>query len=419
MNPVSIYLSQRSLQRSQWLNRDALRNLQEAKLKQLINDAYLHVPYYREIFNGINLKPEDIQSLDDLNKIPITTKAELQSIPVNERISNQFNLDELVAEHSSGSTGQPFTAYFDKHFVTTRNNMFLRALRVMGYRPGQKLMLITAGHNRTRALMRWHYTSIESSAEQLIEQLNKIRPSVLYGCTTPLRLMALHAQKSGLRIHQPNAVISTAETLDKATRTLLKETFGASVYDLYGLTEMGLVAWQCPEQDGYHLSEDTTIIEFEHDEHYQSNRLIMTNLELKSMPLIRYQTGDLAKAMDDNCSCGRQSQRVERIEGRMVDCIQLSDSSVISPYRLTLALENIAGIGRYQILQDAIDQFTVRIERSDVEPNNIGQKSIERSVKDALHPVLGANAQYVVRFENSLTPPAGKKFRVIQNRVGS
>lgn len=414
MNPVSIYLSQRSLQHSQWFDRKSIRSLQEKKLKQLIKHAYQHVPYYRKLFNDINLNPEDIQTLDDLKQIPVTSKADLQAIPAIERVSDQFNLDELVTEHSSGSTGQPFTAYFDKHFVTTRNNMFLRALRVMGYRPGQKLMLITAGHNRTRKLLRWHYTSIESSAEQLIDQLNKIRPSVLYGCTTPLRLMALHAQKSGQKIHRPNAVISTAETLDKATRTLLKETFGASVYDLYGLTEMGLVAWQCPAQDGYHLSEDTTVIEFEHDEHYQSDRLIMTNLELMAMPLIRYQTGDLAKVMVGDCSCGRQSQRVERIEGRMVDCIRLSDNSVISPYRLTLALENIAGIGRYQILQDAIDRFTVRIENSGKESSNI-----ERSVKNALQAVLGTSAQYVVKFEDSLTPPAGKKFRVIQNLIGS
>ena len=154
MNPVSIYLSYRSLQRSQWFNREAIRILQEDKLKHLIRHAYQHVPYYRTLFDDIGLKPTDINSLDDLSKIPVTTKVDLQSIPPVERISDEFNLDELVAEHSSGSTGQPFTAYFDKHFVITRNNMFLRALRAMGYRPGQKLMLVTAGHNRTRRWLR-------------------------------------------------------------------------------------------------------------------------------------------------------------------------------------------------------------------------------------------------------------------------
>lgn len=413
MNPLSIYLSQRSLQRSQWFDRKAIRSLQEDKLKHLIDYAYQHVPYYRTLFDEINLKPGDINSLDDLNKIPVTTKADLQAIPAVERISNRFSLDELATEHSSGSTGQPFTTYFDKDFVTTRNNMFLRALRAMGYRPGQKLMLITAGHNRTRPWLRWHYASIESSADNLLKQLKKFRPSVLYGCATSLRLMALHAQKSGIKPHQSKTVISTAETLDQGTRTLLEETFGASVYDLYGLTEMGLVAWECPAQEGYHLSEDTTIIEFEHDSHYQSNRLIMTNLELKAMPLIRYQTGDLAKVADKiDCSCGRQLQRIERIEGRIIDCITLSEGRAISPYRLTLALEKIAGLGRYQILQNDINRFTVRIEK-----NGLDQTHLKESVVNALEPILGSDVQYLIKLEDSLIPSSGKKFRVVENRI--
>ena len=413
MNPVSIYLSYRSLQRSQWFNREAIRNLQEDKLKYLIRYAYQHVPYYQTLFDDIGLKPTDINSLDDLSNIPITTKVDLQSIPPVERISDQFNLDELVAEHSSGSTGQPFTAYFDKHFVITRNNMFLRALRAMGYRPGQKLMLVTAGHNRTRRWLRWHYASIESPADNLIDQLNKFRPTILYGCTTPLRLMALHAQKSGQKLYQPKTVISTAETLDEDTRILLQETFGATVYDLYGLTEMGLVAWQCPAQEGYHLSEDTTIIEFKQDEHYQSDRLIMTNLELKAMPLIRYQTGDLSKVIDNvSCSCGRQLQRIERIEGRMIDSIRISSDKSISPYRITLALENITGLGRYQIIQNDIDQFTIRIES-----NNADRTTMELCIRNALIPILDSNAQFMVRFEDSINPPPGKKFRVIENRI--
>jgi len=414
MNPVSIYLSYRSLQRSQWFNREAIRNLQEEKLKHLVRHAYQHVPYYQTLFDNIGLKPADINSLDDLSKIPITTKADLQSIPPVERISNQFSLDQLVPEHTSGSTGQPFTAYFDKQFVITRNNLFLRALRVMGYRPGQKLMLITAGHSRTRPWMRWHYASIESPADNLIEQLNKFRPSVLYGCTTPLRLMALHARKSGRKPHQPKTVISTAETLDQDTRILLEETFGATVYDLYGLTEIGLVAWQCPAQQGYHLSEDTTIVEFKHDEQYQSDRLIMTNLELKAMPLIRFQTGDLAKVMDSgSCSCGRQLRRIDRIEGRMIDCIRLSGDKVISPYRITLALEKIAGLGHYQIIQNDIDLFTVRIENNDSD-----QTTMKHGIHNALTPVLGSNAQLTIKYEDSIMPPPGKKFRIIENRIG-
>jgi phenylacetate-CoA ligase len=143
--------------------------------------------------------------------------------------------------------------------------------------------------------------------------------------------------------------------------------------------------------------------------------MIMTNLELKAMPLIRYQTGDLAKVMEEtSCTCGRQSRRIERIEGRIIDCIHLSDNSVISPYRLTLALENLAGLGRYQVLQNAIDKFTVRIEK-----NNFNQAAMQLNIQNALIPVLGPNAQFLTKLEDSITPPAGKKFRIIENLIGN
>lgn len=414
MNLVSTYLSYRSLQQSQWLNHDKIIVLQENKLKQLVHYAYKHVPYYRTLFDNVDLKPEDILSLDDIKKIPVTTKADLQAVSAIDRISDRFSLDQLVSEHSSGSTGQPFTAYFDQHFITTRNNMFLRALRVMGYKPGQKLMLITAGHNKTRPWLRWHYTSIESSAEDLLEQLNNFRPRVLYGCTTPLRLMAEYAKKSGRNIHRPKTIISTAETLDQDTRLLLEDVFSSTVYDLYGLTEMGFIAWQCSAQIGYHLSEDTSIIEFEYDERYQSNQLIMTNLELRAMPLIRYQTGDLANTINENsCSCGRQLQRIKHIEGRMIDCIQLANDSLIPPYRITLALEKITGLNRYQLIQDAINAFTIRIENNTSDPSIIKQ-----NIRNALMPILGSGAHFKLVFEDSINPPSGKKFRVIDNRIG-
>ena len=412
MNPVSIFRSYRSLQRTQWLDRQGIKALQERKLKKIVYYAYKHVPYYRERFDGIGLKPQDIKSLDDLDKIPVTSKSDLQNLTPADKTSDEFCLQELSTEHSSGSTGQPFTTYFDKQFVATRNNMFLRALSVMGYRPGHVLMLITAGHNRKKPWLRWHYASIESPANELVTQLNNVRPRILYGCTTPLRLMALYVQQTGQNIHQPKTIISTAETLDTATRTLLEDTFGATVYDLYGLTEMGLVAWQCPKQQGYHLSEDTTIIEFEKNKNCQADKLIMTNLELTAMPLIRYQTGDLATAIEDTvCSCGRHTQRIKHIEGRLIDCIRLTDGSLISPYRITLAIENISGIGRYQIIQTDNNGFTVRVEK-----NSADQKIIETQLRAALHSQLGSHVLIEVCFEYSLTTQARKKFRIIENR---
>ncbi|HFD79871.1 MAG TPA: phenylacetate--CoA ligase family protein [Gammaproteobacteria bacterium] len=403
-----------SLKRTQWADRATLREMQDSRLRRLIQRAYDHVGYYRRRFDSIGLKPHHIRGVSDLDKIPVTTKAELQAAPLRERINDEYPLDTLTAERTSGSTGQPFTAYFDSHFINVRNALFLRVLHNAGYRPGQKLMLVTGERKTSRPWMRWYYSSIESPAEQLAEEFARYRPSVLYGCMTPLREMAACLESLHHTTHRPSVVISTAESLDAATRNLLERVFGAPVYDIYGLTEMGLVAWECPAHNGYHLSEDTTIVEFIPDPNRNSSRLVMTNLELDSMPLIRFQTGDLAVPLGDDrpCSCGRHSRRIARVDGRMVDCIRTSREPLVSPYRLTLALEGVNGLDRYQILQERVDELIVRIEETGSD-----KQTVENSVRSALQKITGPQARIEVRFEGSLQPPDGRKFRVVECRI--
>ena len=414
MNPLPQYHRYRSLRRSQWLDRAAIRTLQETRLNTLVEHAFHHVPYYRALFDSVGLNPGHIRHLDDLHKIPITTKSMLQQVRPVERISDKYNIDALVKERTSGSTGQPFTSYFDPHFLSTRNGLFLRALHVAGYQFGQKLLLITAAEKPSRPWLRWRYASIERPAEELVSELNRFRPSVLYGCMTPLRLMAEYMQASNGRAHHPRVVISTAETLDNNTRKLLEAGFGADVYDLYGLTEMGLVAWECSAHDGYHLSEDTAIVELVRDEGHDAGKLVMTNLELEAMPLIRFLTGDLATPVaGEDCGCGRALQRIQRIEGRLVDCLRMQDNTVVTPYRLTLALENIQGLRRFQILQQSPDHCVVRIEA------DADQNGLEESVRQALAPVLGTQVHIDVAFEASIAPPPGRKFRIVENSSAS
>lgn len=415
MNPLSQYRSYRSLLRSQWLDPAAIRSLQDSRLGALVHRAYNHVPFYKALFDGAGLKPEQIRSVDDLQRIPITTKSTLQQLQVTERISDDYELVELSAERTSGSTGQPFTSYFDKHFVSIRNGLFLRALHVAGYRFGQRLLLVTSGQKQSRPLLRWRYASIETPPEDLVSELNRFRPSVVYGCATPLRLMAECIRASNVDCHHPQVVVSTAETLDRNTRELLRDAFEADVYDIYGLTEMGLVAWECSAHDGYHLSEDTTIVELVQDEDRDAGRLVMTNLGLDAMPLIRFQTGDLATPeAAENCRCGRTLGRIRCIEGRLVDRLRLPDNTVVTPYRLTLALENIPGLGRYQIVQTRPDLCIVRIETVDG-----GNSGLAETVRRALAPVVGTQVRIDVAFEPSIAPPPGRKFRIVENQSSS
>ena len=162
---------------------------------------------------------------------------------------------------------------------------------------------------------------------------------------------------TGARVEGLRAVITTAEALDRPTRGLFAATFGADVYDVYGLTEMGTVAWECSHHTGLHVSEDIVLVE--RGDGMESDReapMIMTSLELTAMPLIRYQTGDVAEAPhSEPCPCGRVFHRIPHVSGRMVDCLRLPGGRLLSPYSVTLALESVQGLDRYQVLQERAD----------------------------------------------------------------
>ncbi len=412
MSPLATVSAFATLSRSQWLGGEQLRRLQQRKLRRLLHHAYQTVPFWRRRFDEAGFSPDAFRTLTDLQRLPVTTKQDLQALAPQEYLSGHYPPERLHAEHTSGSTGQPFTIRLDPHFRSVRDALFLRALSASGYRFGQRLMLVTATRTKPAAnWRRWLYASIEEDGANLLEHFNRFRPAVLYGCVTPLREMARAARHAGVH-HRPQVIITTAESLDPATRRLLASTFSTRVTDVYGLTETGMVAWECPHA-GYHLSDDTMLAELLPTDDGTGQRLVVTNLELFAMPLIRFQTGDLVTpGHTGRCACGRSLTHVEQIEGRLADCIQTPDGRSISPYRFTLALEAIPGLQRYQVLQTGARRYLVRIESdgADVTP-------IAARVRERMHQVLGGTAQVEVKLEAVITPQPGRKFRVVERRI--
>jgi phenylacetate-CoA ligase len=398
---------------SQRLERGGLRALQERKLRRLVRHAYRHVPYYRSLLDDAGVGPGDIGGLEDLVRVPITTKLAQRDAPRESLISRAANRDELRSEHSSGSTGTPFRVVYDRRSAGVRSAMFFRGLHAAGYRPGQRLLLVTGDREgrRSRSWMRWRYASIEAPPAMLLRQLREFAPHVLYGCVTPLRLLAEELAAAGPSVRAPRAVVTTAETLDLATRRFLERAFRCRVFDFYGLSEMGLVAWECDRHGGYHVSEDTVLVEAVPDaSNGRASRLVMTNLESTAMPFIRFDTGDLGVlGSRERCSCGRTLLRLRRVEGRVVDCLQLAGGRRVTPYALTCLLERIPGMRRFQVVQRGIRQVTVRYE-----PIN-GTQVREEGIHAALRSVLGGEIHVSVESKDSLDPEPGRKFRVVES----
>jgi phenylacetate-coenzyme A ligase PaaK-like adenylate-forming protein len=412
VNPLAAAFDAWSVLRSPRRGREALELLQERKLRRVVRHAARYAPYYRRLFDGAGVDPESIRLPQDLLRLPVTTKKDLLNAG-DDAFSTFYRRDELVTHRTTGSTGEPMTMRFDPGFEQVRRLAFLRALLAAGYRPGERMLMLKPGDPGRAA--RWtgiQTVRFDESPPELLERIGQFRPRVLYGWVTPIRELALHARNSGARIDGLRAVITTAEALDRPARELFAAAFGADVYDIYGLTEMGTVAWECSQHAGLHLSEDIALID--RVERGGESPMIMTSLELTAMPLIRYQTGDVAMAPDaEPCACGRVFHRIPQVSGRMVDCLRLPGGRLLSPYSVTLALESIPDLVRFQVLQEQTGALLVRYESG----AEAAAMHVPDAIRNALGRLVGDDTRIEVRREGSINPPAGRKFRVVESRM--
>lgn len=395
------------------LGTEARRRLQEARLRRIVAHAFATVPFYRQLWRAHGVRPERLQGLDDLRHFPVVTKAQLQAAGEEARLSRACARDSLIEKRTSGSTGRPMTLFRDPAFEQRQKLRFLRALLGGGLRPWHRLLLVAGTLDEARSgLPGWRYISSEAPPELVLATFEAHRPHFLYGFLTPLRQMAQLARERHDG-RQLKGIFTTAETLDAGSRALLEDTFGADVLDIYGCTEAGPLAWECRAHEGYHVADEGAVVECLGGGGSEAGRVVVTSLELRAMPLIRYEVGDLAiRAAPGRCACGKDGPRLLRIEGRLADCVRLPDGRLLSPYHLTLALEQVGGLDRYQIVQQGIGRFLVRAQG----PGR-GEPGIEAAVAAALRRHVGGEARVELCWEDDLEPPPGRKFRPVECRL--
>jgi phenylacetate-CoA ligase len=408
------------LLRSQWLPASELASLQRAKLQPLIAHAYERVPYYRRLLDRHGVRPGDIREVADLAKLPITTKAELAALPLEDRLASGIDPRRCVDLRTSGSEGMPFDVRFRR---TDRDWWALLALRgwlANGYRPTQRMLVLDDAKSARRSarwyealgLFRQQLTSIWEPIEVQLERARSLEPQVIRGMTSDVRRLGEALAGQGEPAIRPTLVLTSAELMDATTRRQITESFGVTPVDFYGAIESGWIGWECPAHSGYHLNADCLIVEFLRDGQPvhpgEPGEVVVTNLHAYAMPFIRYSVGDLGVPDDAPCACGRGLPLMRSVEGRTVDCLALPGGRVVSPYQLTCTLEQIPGMRRYQVVQVASDRVVVKL----IPDAQYGPETLAR-IRTELGEVLGeATAVEPQRVDELPRNPAGK-FRVV------
>ena len=268
-------------------------------------------------------------------------------------------------------------------------------------------MWIVSTHRRSRvnALARWTYVDLRESEQALSTRFLAERPQVLYG---PLRALLSMGQEMPPLVdaQRPRVLIATAELLRHEDQRELKEIFGVNAADFYGMTEIGLFAIRPAGGRQYRIVADDVHVEYlpcAGDPRLE--RLVLTTLKPCAMPLIRYDTGDLVRR--DHAAPGAP---IIEFVGREIDGILLTTGKRVSPYRLTLALETVPNITRYQVVQRADLSVDVLLQTTERNAAPLYQKA-QAAVAGVLGPGLTVRAGALIAAGKSIA----EKFRPVRS----
>lgn len=391
-----------------WLNLAQLKNLQEHKLKALLKHAYDKVSYYRRLFDQIGIKPEDIKTIDDLQKIPITSRKTLQALPVEEVVTKGVNIAQCGNLRTSGSTGRPLDIFISGISGQDKSRRLsdLRMWFDSGRRLKDKVLVITTPHNFLQKqwfhpwlyrlkILREKYVPLCEETDYFVSEIVHYKPDIILSYPSIIKALALQIKGRKIRGINPRMIFSTGEMLSNKDREFISSVFKAEVFDYYACNECGLIAWECKEQKGYHIDSDNVIVELVKNGSSVSageeGEVVITALNSYTMPFIRYKLGDIAMLADHKCACRRGFSLLEIISGRVNDCIILPNGKILSPYVLMATMDRIKEVLAYQIIQE--DKCNVKI--------NIFQKeqlhmAVMEKIKKAYKEIFGNNIQIKV-----------------------
>lgn len=375
---------QRLLERTQYASLDELNALQTRSLRRLVAHAYEHVPFYRARFEQAGVTPTDIQTPEDLAKLPILRRADLQGR--NDRCAT--NGGRYISRQTSGTTGEPLLFGFEHNSEHWRHALRLRAYGWAGFRTGDRAVyfwgaqLPTPPPWRTRAkvaldrkLHREYYVPCDVMSEarlaQTVQLIRDVRPQVLVCYAQAGAELARYINRNELRTWTPLPVISGAESLLPRDRADLEAAFGPRIFDTYGCREVMLIGAECEAHCGHHVSMENLIVEIVVTEDNkqrparegETGEVVITDLHNLAMPFIRYANGDIATAgSSKRCSCGRTLPRIESVQGRLSESLRDGHGATISGLAISFLFHDVAGeVRQFQAVQHKDHSVSINV----------------------------------------------------------
>ena len=419
-------------------SREQIERWQLEGLQRTVRRVYERVPLYRERMDDAGVTPDDIKTLDDLRRLPFTSKKDLRDTYPYGMFS--VPMEEVVRLHaSSGTTGKQIVVGYTRHDLEVWSDICARTLTAAGATRADKVHvsygygLFTGGLGLHGGVERIGATVIPVSSGNTARQITIMQDfgsNIL--CCTPSYAMyiAEELEKAGVDTSAMplRAGIFGAEPWTEEMRRQIEQKLNIRAYDIYGLTEiMGPgVAYECECQHGMHVNEDHFIIEIidpatgEPVPDGVQGEIVFSCITKEAFPLIRFRTKDIGVITHETCGCGRTFVRMSKPRGRTDDMLIIRGVNVF-PSQIETVLLRLGFAPNYQLVVDRVnnlDTLEVRLEITPATFNDVTTvlSGIERGIAEELKSLLGISAKVTLVAPGSIARSEGKAVRVIDQR---
>ena len=421
------------------MSREDMRKLQTERLIQTVKTCYEKVPFYKKKFDEMGLKPEDIRSLDDITKLPFTTKYDLRDeYPFG---LNAVPMDQIVRIHaSSGTTGKPTVVGYTKNDLDMWSNCMARLVMAAGA-TDEDIVQISFGYGMFTGALGLHYglekigaTVVPNSSgntEKALMYMRDFHTTALVSTPSYALYMAETAKELGYPMSDYHLRLGLfgSEGCTPEMRAQVEKGWGLFATDNYGMSELvgPGVSGECRERDGLHFNEDYFYPEIVDSETLEpqapgeTGELLVTTLCKEGLPLLRYRTKDITHLDYSPCACGRTTARMAKIEGRTDDMLIISGVNVF-PSQIEEVLLSIDGIGSNYLITvskkgylDKID-IDVEVGAYDLLDSVTKLDALYAEIKTKLHTILGIHPTVHLVEPKSLKRSEGKAKRVLDLR---
>ncbi|MCW3975377.1 MAG: hypothetical protein NWE86_03945 [Candidatus Bathyarchaeota archaeon] len=416
-----------------------IKKEQERRLRDIMAYAYNHVPHYRRTLKSFGLKPENFKKIEDLRKLPIISKADIQKKP-NDFISQSQSKD-LFWVKTSGSTGQPTKILWSKNFLAASiglgqrfRDAYASVLKSNRIPKKARISYLGSGSDTLDKYYRqeiWalKYTyyknlklfSIFDPPEKNYILLKEFNPQIIAGHGSYIGLLFTYMAQNKLDLPNLNVVTYSSDHLREETRRIIEERY-CQVFAHYNAMETSTIGFECEAHRGSHLSIDTCAVELIGKDSLpvspgEEGEIIVSNLINKGTVLLNYRLGDIGvmDEVDEDCDCDRNLPTLRSLIARSDDIIFLQDGTMLHPRLFwTIFKKWINQILQYKLIQEDFDKYTVFCLLSDEFKDQMD--NIERGLIKDLKNVFG-ESDVKINFVNNLPRSKGGKIRTIESHI--